>query len=160
MSTDEPRPRIRTSDAEREQVAEILRTAVSDGRLNLEEGDERLAALYTTKFRDELAPLTEDLPGGGSGLTGRDPQGNRPGFTGPPWAQSAGQWGGPGYDRWAYHRWTPFRGLRFVLFMALLIAILTAGPGHFFWPIIPIAFLALGLLRMGAYHLYRRRHRR
>src|SRR5215470_4535009 len=55
-------PRIRTSDAERERVAEQLRAAVGEGRLTLEEGDERLATLYTTKFRDELGPLVADLP--------------------------------------------------------------------------------------------------
>src|SRR5215467_9770035 len=43
MSTDTPR--VRTSDAERERVAEKLRTAVGEGRLTLEEGDERLASL-------------------------------------------------------------------------------------------------------------------
>ena len=57
--------RMRTSDAEREQVATILRAAMSEGRLTLEEGEERLTAVYAAKFRDELGPLTADLPGGG-----------------------------------------------------------------------------------------------
>ena len=60
MTTDTPR--VRTSDAERERIAQTLRAAVGEGRLTLEEGDERLATLYTTKYRDELAPLIADLP--------------------------------------------------------------------------------------------------
>lgn len=58
-------PRLRTSDAEREQVAAVLRTAMSEGRLTLTEGDERLGAAYGAVYRDELVPLTADLPGGG-----------------------------------------------------------------------------------------------
>jgi hypothetical protein len=30
---------------------------VGEGRLTLAEGDERLAAIYATRFRDELRPL-------------------------------------------------------------------------------------------------------
>jgi hypothetical protein len=67
MSTNEEHRgnRVRTSDAERERVAETLREAVTEGRLTLEEGDERLATLYKTKFRDELPPLLADLPASG-----------------------------------------------------------------------------------------------
>ena len=42
---------VRTSDAEREQVARVLRAAVGEGMLTLEEGDERLAATYAARFR-------------------------------------------------------------------------------------------------------------
>lgn len=54
--------RIRTSDGEREQVAHILRTAMTEGRLTLDEGEQRLAAVYAAVYRDDLAPLTADLP--------------------------------------------------------------------------------------------------
>jgi hypothetical protein len=57
--------RIRASDSEREQVAHILRTAMGEGRLTLDEGEERLAAVYQAVYRDDLAPLTADLPGNG-----------------------------------------------------------------------------------------------
>ena len=66
--------RLRTSDAEREQIAEILRAAMTEGRLDLTEGEERLAAAYAAKFRDELAPLTADLPDGGRQALARTPQ--------------------------------------------------------------------------------------
>lgn len=52
---------IRASDAEREQVAEVVRQAVSDGRLTIVEGDERLRDVYAARFRRDLAPLTADL---------------------------------------------------------------------------------------------------
>ncbi|QJY48504.1 DUF1707 SHOCT-like domain-containing protein [Pseudonocardia broussonetiae] len=54
---------VRVSDAEREAVAERLRTAAADGRLTLAEADERQALAYAARFHDELAPLTADLPG-------------------------------------------------------------------------------------------------
>lgn len=55
-------PPIRASDAEREQVAHILRTAMGEGRLTLDEGEQRLTAVYRAVYRDELTQLTADLP--------------------------------------------------------------------------------------------------
>jgi hypothetical protein len=43
--------RMRTSDAERERVAEVLRHAMSEGRLTLAEGEQRLAAAYAVTYR-------------------------------------------------------------------------------------------------------------
>jgi hypothetical protein len=56
---------IRASDAEREQVAHILRTAMGEGRLTLDEGDQRLTAVYQAVYRHDLEQLTADLPGNG-----------------------------------------------------------------------------------------------
>src|SRR5512135_2034827 len=53
---------LRASDADRERVAEILREATGDGRLSLEELDERLDAVYAAKTYAELEPITRDLP--------------------------------------------------------------------------------------------------
>jgi uncharacterized protein DUF1707 len=53
---------LRASDADRERVAEILREAAGDGRLSLEELDERLDAVYAAKTYAELEPITRDLP--------------------------------------------------------------------------------------------------
>jgi uncharacterized protein DUF1707 len=57
--------RIRASDAEREQVAHILRTAMGEGRLTLDEGEQRLTAVYQAVYQDDLAELTSDLPENG-----------------------------------------------------------------------------------------------
>ncbi len=56
---------MRASDADRERVAEILREAAGDGRLSLEELDERLDAAYAAKTYAELEPVTRDLPATG-----------------------------------------------------------------------------------------------
>src|SRR3712207_5042198 len=53
---------LRISDAERHQVAEILRQAAGEGRLDLEELDERLEATYAARTYADLVPITLDLP--------------------------------------------------------------------------------------------------
>jgi hypothetical protein len=59
-----PEPRnLRASDADRERVASVLREAAGDGRLSLDELDERLDAVFAAKTYAELEPITHDLPG-------------------------------------------------------------------------------------------------
>ena len=55
-------PELRASNADRERVAEILRTAAAEGRIDLDELDERLGAAYAAKTYADLVPLTRDLP--------------------------------------------------------------------------------------------------
>jgi hypothetical protein len=52
----------RASDSEREAVVARLRHAAGEGRLTVDELDERIDAAYTAKTRAELEPLTADLP--------------------------------------------------------------------------------------------------
>jgi hypothetical protein len=56
---------LRVSDADREQAAEVLRTAAGDGRLTMDELDERLTAAYAAKTYADLEAVTSDLPGPG-----------------------------------------------------------------------------------------------
>ncbi|EGX58640.1 hypothetical protein SZN_16770 [Streptomyces zinciresistens K42] len=65
-------PELRASDADRERVAEILREALAEGRLDMEEFGERLDAAYTARTYGELAPLTRDLPAGGAARSAVD----------------------------------------------------------------------------------------
>jgi hypothetical protein len=62
----QPRPgdpsRLRISDADRHQVADLLRDAAGEGRIDLEELDERLEATYAAKTYADLVPITIDLP--------------------------------------------------------------------------------------------------
>lgn len=58
-------PELRASDADREQVAEVLRDALAEGRLDMEEFEERLEATYKARTYKELEPLTRDLPAPG-----------------------------------------------------------------------------------------------
>ena len=57
--TDRP---IRASDRERESVVDVLRDAYTDGRLTLEEFEERTSAAYASKTWSDLRELTGDLP--------------------------------------------------------------------------------------------------
>ncbi|KAB2972948.1 DUF1707 domain-containing protein [Streptomyces sp. SS1-1] len=57
-------PELRASDADRERVADVLRDALAEGRLDMEEFGERLDATYRARTYGELEPLTRDLPVG------------------------------------------------------------------------------------------------
>jgi len=52
----------RASNAEREAVVQRLLRAMHDGRLTVEEFDERASAAYAAKTHGELQHLTRDLP--------------------------------------------------------------------------------------------------
>ncbi|MFD3545910.1 DUF1707 domain-containing protein [Streptomyces sp. NPDC058655] len=67
---EKPLPELRASDADRERVVERLRDAVAEGRLDMEEFEERLDAAYRSRTYGELEPLTRDLPGGTGGPGG------------------------------------------------------------------------------------------
>jgi len=163
--------RVRASDAEREEYARIVREAVGEGRLGLDEGDERLAKLYAAKYRDELSPLITDLPegseyrqhGAGARRSGRgeprsgrgEPRGGRgeprggEWRGGPPWGppRSGAPWGGaPWGAGWRGRRRGP-RGLFVLALAAVLVTIWVLSGAGFFWPLIPLAFLTFAFLR-------------
>jgi hypothetical protein len=53
--------RMRISDADRHRVAELLREAAGEGRLDLDELDERLELAFGAKTYADLVPITADL---------------------------------------------------------------------------------------------------
>ncbi|SFX33368.1 DUF1707 domain-containing protein [Streptomyces atratus] len=53
---------IRASDADRDRIADILREAMAEGRLTVDEHAERVDAVYRAKTVGELEPLVRDLP--------------------------------------------------------------------------------------------------
>ncbi|GAA2858976.1 DUF1707 SHOCT-like domain-containing protein [Nonomuraea rubra] len=55
-------PEMRASDADRDRVAAILREHTAQGRITMDEFNERLESLYQSKTYGELAKLTSDLP--------------------------------------------------------------------------------------------------
>ncbi|MEQ0562923.1 DUF1707 domain-containing protein [Amycolatopsis sp. NEAU-NG30] len=122
MNTPNP-ARIRAADADRERVAQTVQTAGSEGRLTLEEVEQRLSRVYAAKFTDELAALTTDLP---------RPAPPRPGFP---------------LTRDALRR---HPALRVHLAVAVAVAVLlivrwaVLGAG-FFWPVFPLFWLAVSL---------------
>lgn len=57
---------IRAGDGEREQTGERLRRAHTEGRLDLQEFQDRIDRCYSAKTYGELAALVDDLPGASS----------------------------------------------------------------------------------------------
>jgi hypothetical protein len=60
---------LRVSDADREQVTEVLREAAGQGRITLDELDTRIDATYNAKTYAELEVITRDLPAARSSAT-------------------------------------------------------------------------------------------
>ncbi|MEV1167131.1 DUF1707 domain-containing protein [Nonomuraea sp. NPDC049784] len=61
-ANDVPPPHeLRASDADRERIAQVLQDAHADGRLTLDELEERLGVLYSARTLGQLAELTTDL---------------------------------------------------------------------------------------------------
>ncbi|BBA97218.1 hypothetical protein RVR_2859 [Actinacidiphila reveromycinica] len=75
------REELRPSDRDREQVAEALRSAAAEGRIDFAELDERIGAAYDARSYGALDVLTRDLPAGAAGAaapsTGRAAWGSR-----------------------------------------------------------------------------------
>jgi hypothetical protein len=64
---------VRVSDAEREEVVARLHHALGEGRLDLAETEERVAAAYAATHRDDLPPLLVDIPTGATAASGAPP---------------------------------------------------------------------------------------
>ena len=62
MSPD-PRDELRAGDRDREAVAQVLHAAMAEGRLDLHEVDDRLAATYAARTFADLESVVVDLPG-------------------------------------------------------------------------------------------------
>jgi hypothetical protein len=61
MSLDPVAPALRASDADREAVAEQLRVASVDGRIDSDEFEQRLAAAYSARWVADLDRLVADV---------------------------------------------------------------------------------------------------
>ena len=58
---DDSLPALRASDADREHTAELLRRAAGEGRLDVDELEERLSTVYATRTQAELDALVADV---------------------------------------------------------------------------------------------------
>jgi hypothetical protein len=96
-----PRParRVRASDQEREETVQVLHGALGEGRLDLLEAENRVAAAYRATYRDELPLLVEDLPPSGGAeaamLSGREAPTWRVVWIALVWRARAAWWDGP-----------------------------------------------------------------
>jgi hypothetical protein len=59
----ELQPRMRAGDKDRQRVVELLGKHLGEGRLAVEEFDDRVVRAHASTYLDELPPLTADLPG-------------------------------------------------------------------------------------------------
>jgi hypothetical protein len=112
---DEPLPlprdrEIRASDGERESAVVALREHGAQGRLDVDELEQRVGAAYAARTRGELADLLADLPGAAAARARTGAQRHRP------HDNSGGEWGS-------------FLGLA-----AILIGIWALAGGGYFWP--------------------------
>src|SRR5215831_8081383 len=87
---------VRVGDADREAVAAQLREHFADGRLTLEELNERLDQAFAAKTKADLNTVMRDLPQAmrpGAGLPyggpGRPGPAGSPGWPGPPYGRPA-----------------------------------------------------------------------
>jgi hypothetical protein len=110
-------PNLLASDAEREHHAELLREHAAQGRITVDELDERLDRVYAARTHGELAPVVADLPA---------PQRPRP-------------------PRRAPSRRRPELAA-FLAVNLMLIVIWAATGAGYFWPIWPILGWGLGLI--------------
>ncbi|MGA5301273.1 DUF1707 SHOCT-like domain-containing protein [Nucisporomicrobium flavum] len=132
---------MRAGDAERQAVADRLKAALDEGRLELHEYDERLQRTYAAKTYGDLDALTTDLPGtvpaqraqvvpqapraaaeAGAGAGPEVGEMRRPG--GPPWLASYG-------------------GVVLVCVIVWALSSMASGDWIYFWPgwmLIPLVF--------------------
>jgi uncharacterized protein DUF1707 len=91
-------PNTRASDADRERIVEQLRQHTADGRLTMEEFDQRMSAAYAARTYGELAELTRDLPVD-LGARGKSGPQDAPVWDAPPREPTTPMWGGTGHTR-------------------------------------------------------------
>jgi hypothetical protein len=127
----EPRPpRLRASDADRERTVEQLRRHHADGRLDLEEFNERMDRAYAAKTLAELDELMTDLPRDATPASARAAR--------------------PPAERQARRRQTFYRSLAtYLAVSAMMVGIwLFSGRGYF-WPIWVILGWGVGIVVQG-----------
>lgn len=116
-------PALRASDDDRERAASALGTHAGEGRLTVDELDERTAAAYAARTVPELDALLADLPAmtPSPGRRERVPE--------------------------ADELMADFRGhlTTYLLVQLLLVGIWATTGGSFFWPIFPALGWGLGV---------------
>lgn len=124
-----PPGQLRASDADRHQVAERLRFALDEGRLDLLEYDERLKSTYAARTYDELNDLVADLPAV-SAMALRKEQLPAP----PPRPGLARRVGGT----LAQPAWRSWAGTGVILITIWLVTSIASSDLLFFWPMFPL----------------------
>jgi hypothetical protein len=129
---------MRAADDDRQRVADALRAALNEGRLNLHEYDERLQQAYAAKTYGDLDVLLADLP-----AVAPRPQQRIAPYSAPRPASAAAPGGpataGPAADpdatrRWLVQTWDDYGGAVGITVAIWLVLSLMAGDAQYFWP--------------------------
>ena len=124
---------MRASDADREIVRAVLADAYADGRLTREEYDDRLNSLYGSRTLGDLPALVTDLvPPDGPPMT--------------PAPLPAADLRTRGARKWRRDVEESFAAFLAPSIICTVIWIAVGG-GGFFWPLFPMLFLGLNLVK-------------
>lgn len=130
---------VRVGDADREAVAAQLREHYADGRLMLDELNERLDQVFAAKTRADLMVVLRDLPHAPQPATGGPYGAMQPSGTG-------GDQGNGGWSRRPFAAFAPVMGLAWLLIVLGGVFLFGLGGGG--KPIAIALFIAaLALLR-------------
>jgi hypothetical protein len=124
---------MRAGDSDRDRVAERLRLALDEGRLNLHEYDERLQQAYLARTFGELDTLLADLPVAAGPVVPASPAAPARAAG---WRSVAGPDGTyPGAGRrWLIQLWDPWLGAVGTCVGIWVVLSLLAGHVNYFWP--------------------------
>ncbi|UQU64152.1 DUF1707 domain-containing protein [Couchioplanes caeruleus] len=132
---------MRAGDAERQAVADRLKAALDEGRLELHEYDERLQRAYAAKTYGDLDALTTDLPGTvpaqHAQMVPQPPQAAEE--TGAGAGPEAGEMRRPGGPPWL----ASYGGVVLVCVIVWALSSMASGQWIYFWPgwmLIPLVF--------------------
>jgi hypothetical protein len=154
------RDEMRAADSDRQAVADKLKKALDEGRLDLAEYDERLQRTYAAKTYGDLDGLLTDLP---NVALAPAPQATAAPQPQPQPAAAQAPAVQPRSGQLMRHTLGGMGGI-FVLCTVIWLAT-SIGTGHmqYFWPVwllIPVVLGLLGQLGDGHNHRDRRRERR
>lgn len=117
------RDEMRAADADRQAVADALKAALDEGRLDLHEYDDRLQQAYAAKTYGELDALLTDLPAAMAA----------PVVPGPPAPARAVR--DDVTRRWLLHVWSSYVPVVGITTVIWLMSSIASGEPVFFWPV-------------------------
>ena len=123
---------MRASDADRDAVRAVLTDAYADGRLTREEYDDRLGTLYASRTLGELPALVADLVSADSPAR--------------PVPVPGADLRERGARKWRKDVEEALAGFLVPSIICTVIWV-AVGAGTFFWPIFPMLFLGINLVR-------------
>ena len=129
MDDPDARARLRASDADREAVADQLREAFAEGRLDVDEYGRRLDETFGARTYADLEPITADLPA----VPARRAD---PGEVASPDDDDEDDAGG----------WREWLGTALILNVIWGLTSFAGGEPAFYWPMFPLGIWAAVIL--------------